>query len=168
MSNRKHNTAFVAGGSDVASVSATLDDLAKLRRAKETTSGLGVRRPVSAALATSDEILSLLSSHLRGDLADVYQFIDEQGRMDWAGAKRAGVSHLVKRYRRKNLKGGGYDLTVEIHDSFKAAKLLARIFGLLNGNSVVPSQDAPVRFDAQTLADRLRRATHQSGESANV
>lgn len=82
----------------------------------------------------SNEIIGTLVSHMRADLADIYP--DDEILQ---AAKAAGVSHLIKKIRRRERfipNGSGREpdrevtTEIEVHDSQSAAKHLASVFGL--------------------------------------
>jgi hypothetical protein len=79
-----------------------------------------------ASTASANEVISVLVSHMRADIADV--FPDEPIVRK---AREAGVSHLIKRIKVREDKHGNRTIEIELHDSQKAANTLARIFGIV-------------------------------------
>lgn len=97
-----------------------------------------VRARVEGSAATADEVLALLGSHLRGDVADFVDCWDERGELDLRKAQEFGVSRNIKKLIYTpvsvELPNGTYMIarrtTLELHDSQSAAATLAKMMGL--------------------------------------
>lgn len=88
--------------------------------------------------ATQDEVLSLLASHLRGDLADYKDCFKENGQLDLQLCKRYGVSRGLKKLKiraiphtdAKDKVQYEYVTEIEIHDPQSAAAKLITVYGM--------------------------------------
>jgi hypothetical protein len=99
-----------------------------------------VQRRVQTTIgADTDEVLALLACHLRADVADFEDLVQEDGRLDLKTARERGVSRLIKKldYEPVALQASEdgapvtrYRCKVELHDSQAAARTLADIFGI--------------------------------------
>lgn len=98
-----------------------------------------VQERISEVKADTNEVLSLLALHLRADVADVAECIDERGQLDLKKARERGVSRLVKKIKckaiaRRDPASGvleyDYLTEYEFHDSQSAARTLADILGI--------------------------------------
>jgi len=88
------------------------------------------REKLKGIKADADEVLFLLADHLRGDIADLSDCIDQDGRLDLKKAKQMGVSNLIKKAETRTTPTGEIISKIEIHDSQAAAGRLADIMGL--------------------------------------
>lgn len=95
-----------------------------------------IARRLSEYKAGADEVLSVLSLHLRADLG---LLLNEDGEFDWKLALERGVTRMIKKLkiRKRTIVGeeGGPEVTelqyeLELHDSQSAAWKLANIMGL--------------------------------------
>ncbi len=92
-----------------------------------------IRARIRDAELNTNEIIGTLVSHMRADLADICP--DDPTLQ---AAKEAGVSHLIKKIRRKErfIPREGQEpereviTEIEVHDSQSAAKHLIGVFGL--------------------------------------
>lgn len=88
-----------------------------------------VRILSEAGSTSANEVMSLLVSHLRADVADILPDVEIVQR-----ARKAGVSHLIRRIKvkRKTHPDGSIEEDVDLMmvDSQKALKQLCRIMGL--------------------------------------
>lgn len=94
-----------------------------------------VRERLKGVKATSDEVMFLLSDHLRADIADISGCFDENGQLDLKLAKQRGVSHLIKKVKvqpvgRDEAGQAIFRTEVEMHDSQSAAAKLGDYLGL--------------------------------------
>ena len=110
------------------------------------------------------EVIGLLGSHLRADLALV---VEPNGTVDLQECHKRGVSHWIKKIRttqRFILGGEGGESEIErkteleIHDSQSAAARLAKIFGL----EQAPRQNERERVE-QAITEYIERK-RQDGE----
>lgn len=88
------------------------------------------REKLKGIKADADEVLFLLADHLRADMADLNECIDQDGRLDLKKAKQMGVSNLIKKLKTRTTATGEVITEIEIHDSQAAAKGLADMMGL--------------------------------------
>lgn len=89
--------------------------------------------------ATTDEVLSLLASHLRVDIADLSDCFKPNGQIDLDAAKRFGVSRSIKKLKHRatprplpNGEGIEYEFMteIELHDPQGAAQKLINVYGM--------------------------------------
>ena len=85
------------------------------------------------------EALYLLTQHARGDIGELWD--EAGGQIDWAKARAAGKTHLIKRMYHKTTRitrGVGpsaeetevFEDTIELHDPQKAITLIGKQLGL--------------------------------------
>lgn len=121
------------------------------------------------------EVLGVLASHLRADLADLADFFNKDGSLDLKSAQRAGVSRTIKKYKTRRspvlVAGEGkdrdmataYEVTteIELHDSQAAARSLADIMGIKQMprvNDADKARDKEMIATIQAEVERLVKA----------
>lgn len=98
-----------------------------------------VRARLDGLAANADEVLNLLGDHLRADHGDLEQCWKENGDFDLKKAKELGLSHLIKKIKRKKrpvfegAKPTGtyeYEVELETYSAQEAASKLLPVLGL--------------------------------------
>ncbi len=121
-----------------------------------------IQERVSAVSATTDEINSLLSMHLRVDLADFDDCLLPNGRLDLRKAKKLGISRLIKKidYEPVNLAVNAdgatevyYRAKIEFHDSQAAAWKLAELRGMKKAPAANPEDLARIKAEIDRLIE---------------
>lgn len=124
---------------------------------------LQIRRYIDSQLdktsASASEVISILTKHAKGSLADV---LNEDGEFDLQEAKRRGFDGLLKKVKVKKFwdkNAEAYETTYEyeIHDPQSAAVQLGKIRGLftdkveVSGNLMQPVADALGQFEKMLI-----------------
>lgn len=98
-----------------------------------------IKRRLEASAMQTDEILSRLSEHARGDMGDFLDIGSMGFNIDLAKAKELGITHLIKKVKNKTTtiltKNGDEvetnQVEIEIYDAKSALDTLAKYRGLL-------------------------------------
>jgi phage terminase small subunit len=125
-----------------------------------------------AGQTTAPEVLGLLTSHMRGDLADLLP--DDP---DLRRASEAGVSHLIRKWKRTQrvVERRGDEvliersIEVELHDAQRAAVVLGKLTGIRDGKAPAgKAMDDFIKSIAVTPEQRRRiaeiKARRERGE----
>ena len=121
-----------------------------------------IQERVAAVAATTDEINSLLSIHLRADMADFDDCLLPNGRVDLKKAKKLGISRLIKKidYEPVSLTLGAegtpevhYRAKIEFHDSQAAAWKLAELRGMKKAPAANPEDLARIKAEIERLVE---------------
>ena len=122
-----------------------------------------IQAHIEGAQIHTEEIIGVLISHMRGDIAD---FFPEDELLQQA--KKGGISHLIKKVKRKPVVAGfdkdqnpifAYETELEIQDQQAAAKHLTKVFDTMN--VLPPARKAQQDFDA--AVDRIMRRARVAG-----
>jgi phage terminase small subunit len=114
-----------------------------------------IKRRLGKHIASADEVLETLTNHSRADLAEV---LESDGSFNLAGAKRRGVSRLLKKLKvktryEKDAEGNPVPVTeheFELHDAQAATVHLGKFHKLFADKSEVE-----VSIDSDRLADSI-------------
>lgn len=111
--------------------------------------------------ASTPEVMGTLASHMRGDIADVFD--EETMPPVIKTAKANGVSHLIKRVTFE--KDGRTVRSLEFHDPQAAARTLGKYKGLEQQPRENDSDVARKMENMRALVDRLYAEAQGAGES---
>ena len=113
----------------------------------------GVQAEIESRLAkhhaSAEEVLAVLSNHMRGSLGDFLSMVDGEIRIDLARAQAAGLMGLLKKVQARKKSGTTKDgepweetyYTIELHDAQAAAVHLGRYHKLFTDKSEVSGPD---------------------------
>lgn len=122
-----------------------------------------VRQRLEGLKATGDEVVNLLSDHMRGDMADLEDAFEADGSLSLKKAKMLGVSHLIKKLKTHSFtdeKGSVHNIvTVELYNSQAAANTLAKINGL---HQHPRENDADVERRKKFASEALKRVMDEN------
>jgi phage terminase small subunit len=103
-----------------------------------------VRARLEQHAISPEEIILRLSDIVRGDMGEA---LNSSGGIDPLEAKRKGKSHLIKRIKIKTITTEESDITeteIELHDSLRAADILAKFYDLTNKVRVESWEDQAI------------------------
>lgn len=119
-----------------------------------------ISRRLERFAMSANEVLVRLTDIARADIADA---LSPQGAIDPLEAKRRGKSHLIKRFKTKEVTADDkvtYETEIELHDSLKALELLAKYHDLVNrvkiddwrSQAIADIRSGRINFDALAQA----------------
>lgn len=120
-----------------------------------------LQQRIQGLKAETDEIHRLLALHLRGDMGDLVDCLDDDGDFSLSRAKRLGLSRLIKKFKPRTTRRVDKDgsetiektVDIELYSAQEAAKVLADIHGL---------KQAPKTNEADVLRERAKGLFEQA------
>jgi len=121
-----------------------------------------VQERIQGIKASTDEIHFLLAMHLRGDIGDLEDCLNDDGDFSLRRAKKLGLSRLIKKFKPRTVRRVDKDgsetvektVDIELYSAQEAAKVLADIQGLKQAPKV---NEADVEREREKFEELVRR-----------